>query len=427
MKNLTKPQKKTKAQTGFIQDPLNGSLSNTRSYPLYQSLKAKFGKKKLNSLILLCALAALLFLLWSCATNNRNKHDLKPPIPVVVAKIHKSDVPLYLNTIGTVTPLESVVVKTQVNGRLTAILFQEGQHVQKGGLLAQIDPRPYEAQLQQAEGQLLKDTAILENARLDLKRYKTLYQEDSISQQTLDTQKALVKQLEGVVQSDQGLVESAKVNVAYCKISSDISGVIGLRQVNPGNYIQTTDTIPITTINTVSPISVIFPLPENDLPQVHAKFKENPLTVDAFDRKGEIILDTGHLSAIDSQIDSTTGTIKLKAIFKNERHQLFPNQFVNIRLKIDTLHATLMAPTAAIQIGKQGPFIYIFNPQNNSVSVKSITIKTSIGENSAISGDIEEGQAVIIQGQDKLTEGAIVTPAEDSNQSAHVPTERPTS
>ena len=145
MKNLTKPQEKTKAQRGFIQDPLNGSLWNTRSYHLYQFLKAKLGKKKLSSLILLCALVALLFLLWSCTTNNRNKHDLKPPIPVVVAKIHKSDVPLYLNTIGTVTPLESVIVRTQINGRLTAILFQEGQHVEKGGLLAQIDPRPYEA------------------------------------------------------------------------------------------------------------------------------------------------------------------------------------------------------------------------------------------------------------------------------------------
>ena len=318
MKNLTKPQNKTKAQRGFIQAQHSGSSSNPRSHPISQSPKTKFGKKKLNSLILLCSLMATLFLLWACTPDNHNKHDPKPPIPVVVAKIHKSDAPLYLNTIGTVTPLESVIVKTQVNGRLTAVLFQEGQHVQKEELLAQIDPLPYEAQFQQAEGQLLKDTAILENARLDLKRYKTLYQEDSISQQTLDTQKALVKQLEGIVQSDRGLVEGAKINLAYCKISSDIAGIIGLRQVNPGNYVQTTD---------------------------------------------------------------------------------------------------------AIQIGRQGPFIYVFNPQNNSVSVKSIIIKTSIGENSAISGDIQEGQAVIIQGQDKLTEDAIVKPTQENNQPAHVPVE----
>ncbi|MGV8948003.1 MAG: efflux RND transporter periplasmic adaptor subunit [Candidatus Paracaedibacter sp.] len=423
MKHLTKPQKKNKAQRGFIQAAPNGGLSNARSLPLYHSLKAKFGKKNISRLVLLCSLMALLILLWACTTNNHNKHDLKPPIPVVVAKIQKSDVPLYLNTIGTVTPIESVIVKTQVNGRLTAVLFQEGQQVQKGGLLAQIDPLPYEAQLQQAEGQLLKDTAILENARLDLKRYKTLYQEDSISQQTLDTQKALVKQLEGVVQSDHGLVESVKINLAYCKISSDISGVIGLRQVNPGNYIQTTDATPITTINTISPISVVFPLPEDNLIEVHDKFKENPLTADAFDRKGEIVLDTGQLSAIDSQIDNTTGTIKLKAIFKNKHHRLYPNQFVNIRLKIGALSSALVIPTAAILIGRQGPFIYVLNPQSNSVSVKSIAIKTSIGENSAISGDIQEGQVVIIQGQDKLTEDAIVKPTQENNQPAHMPVE----
>lgn len=421
MKNLTEPPKKNKAQRGFIQTALS-----TGFHPTYQSLQAKLGKKKLNKLIALCGLIGLLFLLWVCTAHNRNKHDLKPPIPVVVAKIHKSDVPLYLNTIGTVTPIESIVVKTQVNGRLTTILFQEGQRIQKGELLAQIDPLPYEAQLQQAEGQLLKDTAILENARLDLKRYKTLYKEDSVSRQTLDTQKSLVKQFEGIVQSDQGLVESAKINLHYCKIISDISGVIGLRQVNPGNYVQTTDTIPIATINTISPISVVFPLPEDDIIQVIDKFKENSLIVDAFDRKGEIILDTGQLSAIDSQIDSTTGTIKLKAIFKNDHHRLFPNQFVNIRLKVDTLYSTLVIATAAIQVGRQGPFIYVLDPQNNSASVKPITIKTSIGENSAISGDIQEGQFLIIQGQDKLTEGAIVVPSEEIDRPTHTAVGYPT-
>lgn len=425
MKNLIESQKKLKTKRAFNQAALSAALSTAKAHPLYQSLQAKLGEKKLNRLITLCGLGALVFLLWACNVNNRPKQDLKPPIPVVVAKIHKSDIPLYLNTIGTVTPLESVIVKTQINGRLTAVLFQEGQRVQKGEFLAQIDPRPYEAQLQQAEGQLLKDTAILENARLDLKRYKTLYNEDSVSRQTLDTQKSLVKQLEGTVQSDQGLVESAKVNLQYCKIVSDISGVIGLRQVNPGNFVQTTDAIPLTTINAISPISVVFPLPEDDLIQVHDQFKENPLTADAFDRKGEIILDTGQLTAIDSQIDTTTGTIKLKAAFKNEHHRLFPNQFVNIRLKVNTLRDTLVVPTAAIQIGRQGPFIYILDPQNKSVSAKSITIKTSIGEDSAISGDIQDGQAVIIQGQDKLTEGAIVAPTEITDPPTSLPMGRP--
>lgn len=320
----------------------------------------------------------------------------------------------------------TLTVKTQINGRLTAVLFQEGQLVQKGEFLAQIDPRPYEAQLQQAEGQLLKDTAILENARLDLKRYKTLYQEDSVSRQTLDTQKSLVKQLEGTVQSDQGLVDSAKVNLQYCKIISDISGVIGLRQVNPGNFVQTTDATPITTINAISPIAVVFPLPEDDLIRVHAQFKDHSLPVDAFDRKEETILDTGQLTAIDSQIDSTTGTIKLKAAFKNEHHRLFPNQFVNIRLKVNTLRDTLVIPTAAIQMGRQGPFVYILDPQSKTVSVKPIIVKTSVGENSAISGELQDGQAVIIQGQDKLTEGAIVAPSEITGPSKTLPLGHPT-
>lgn len=413
MKNLTEPQKKSRTQKGFIQTIFHAGLSKVRSHLTYQPLQTK------NRLMLLFGLVALLFLLWACGAHNRHKQDLKPPVPVVVAKVHKSDVPLYLNTIGTVTPIESVVVKTQINGRLTTILFQEGQHVQRGEHLAQIDPLPYEAQLKQAEGQLLKDTALLENALLDLKRYQTLRKEDSVSQQTLDTQKSLVTQLEGTVQSDQGLVESAKVNLQYCKIISEIAGVIGLRQVNPGNYVQTTDTTPITIINTISPISVVFPLPEDDLIRVHDRFKGDILSVDAFDRKGEVILDTGELAAIDSQIDSTTGTIKLKAIFKNDHHRLFPNQFVNIRLKVDTLYNTLVVPTAAIQIGRQGPFIYTLDPQNKSVSVKPITIKASIGEDSAISGEIQNGQVVVIQGQDKLTEGAIVIPSEGTIHPAH--------
>lgn len=421
MKNLTGPQKKGKTHKSFIQANLHAGLSKVRSHLAYRFLQVK------NRFTLLCSLAVLLLLLWACSAHNRHKPDLKPPVPVVVANIHKSDVPLYLNTIGTVTPIESVVVKTQVNGRLTAVLFQEGQRVQKGELLAQIDPRPYEVQLQQAEGQLIKDTALLENALLDLKRYQTLRKEDSVSQQILDTQKSLIKQLEGTVQSDQGLVESAKVNLQYCKIVSDISGIIGLRQVNQGNYVQTTDTTPITTINTISPISVVFPLPEDDLVQVHDKFKMNILSVDAFDRKGEAILDTGELAAIDSQIDSTTGTIKLKAIFKNDHHRLFPNQFVNIRLKVDTLYDTLVVPTAAVQIGSRGPFIYILDPQNKSVFIKPVTIKASMGEDSAISGEVQEGQAVVIQGQDKLTEGAIVTLSEASasGHSIHPPVRQP--
>lgn len=410
------PEKKIKGPRNSLQRIFMSGFHNTQSHPTYRSLEAKYGRKNLNRLILFFGLLVVMLVVWACNSPKHDKHKQKPPIPVLVSKVRKSDVPIYLNTIGTVAPIDSLIVKTQINGRITDVHFQEGQLVQKGDLLVQIDPQPYEAVLAQAEGQLRKDQALLKNAQLDLKRYQQLHREDSVSRQTLDTQSSLVKQLEGTVQSDQGMVDSAKVNLKYCKVVSDITGVVGLRQINSGNFVQTSDTTPITTVNTISPIAVIFPIPEDDLGRVQKNFKKDILVTEAFDRKQEQILDTGTLTAIDSQIDNTTGTIKLKATFKNDQYSLYPNQFVNVRLKIETLYNALVIPTAALQMGREGHFVYILNAENKSVSVKLVTVKTSLAEDSAILGDLTEGQVIVVQGQDKLTEGATVIPTQAENQ-----------
>jgi multidrug efflux system membrane fusion protein len=378
----------------------------------------KKGRKhgRFRQIIIFASLFVFTMVLWACNSSRFDKSKQKPPVPVRVNQIRNTNVPIYIETIGTVTPIDSVVVKTQINGRITEVLFKEGQVVQKGDLLVQIDSQPYEAALEQAEGQLVKDQAILKNARLDLKRYKQLYNEDSISQQTLDTQSALVKQYEGIVQSDQGLVNSAKVNLQYCKITSDITGVVGLRQINPGNYVQTSDTTAITTVNTISPISVVFPIPEDDLGRVQKNFQNATLEVDAFDRKQEHLLSTGTLSALDSQIDNTTGTIKLKATFRNEDFALYPNQFVNVRLKIETMQDAFVVPTAAIQMGRQGTFVYMMDTQKKMVFAKSVTVITNIGQDSAIRGDnLQQGQVVVTQGHDKLTEGSHVIPTNEDH------------
>lgn len=382
---------------------------------LYKKLQEKIGQKKIKWILIGGALTFVLLFLRACGVYETKKPNIKPPVPVLVASVERADFPLYLSTIGTVTSLDSVTVKTQINGYLKKIFYSEGQMVKKGQILAQIDPQPYEAQLKQAEGQLLRDQAILGNARLDLKRYRILFKEDSISRQTLDTQIYLVKQYEGIVRSDQGLVDAARTNLQYCQIVSDIDGKIGLSQVNEGNFVQTTDATPLAIINTLNPIAVVFPIPEDNLPQVQEQFNNGPLNVEAFDRAGEKILATGRLIAIDSQVNATTGTINLKALFTNEKFHLYPNQFVNIRLKIETLRGMLVIPTAAIQTGSKGTFVYVLNTQDQSVSAKLVTIKTTAEDVAAILGDFQEGQPVVIQGQDKLTEGSIVVPVQKEN------------
>ncbi len=377
---------------------------------MFDSARHKIGAKRLRYLLMLVALTLLLYILYSLFFANNHKKVVTPPALVTVSTVRKGDIPLYESTIGTVTPLGSVTVKTQINGRLTHVYFTEGKIVKKGELLAQIDPQPYEAQLLQYQGQLIRDQALLDNARLDLIRYEKLIKEDSISKQIYDTQKSLVVQYEGAVKTDVGLIQSAKVNIQYCRIVSDIDGMIGLRLVNPGNFVQTTDTTPITTINTISPITVIFPISEDRLPLVHAQFmKTDSLPVDAFDKRGETLLASGALAAIDSQISTTTGTINLRASFTNEDMKLFPNQFVNVRLKVDTLKDSLIIPNAAIQMGSKGGYVYVVNNEDKSVTSKQVIVKTTVGLDAAVTGELAEGQTIVVQGQDKLKDGAIIT------------------
>jgi multidrug efflux system membrane fusion protein len=327
-------------------------------------------------------------------------------VTTVIAK--KGDIPVIFNGLGTVTPYNTVTIKTRVDGQLVKIAFQEGQLVREGQLLAEVDPRPFEVQLEQAEGQQARDLAQLNNAKIDLARYQVLIKEDSIAQQQVDTQAATVTQLEGAVKSDQAAIDNAKLQLIYCHISAPISGRIGLRQVDVGNMIHTADANGIAVITQVQPIAVLFTLPEDNLPPVLSKLRAgNNLPVEAYDRSGATKITSGILSTVDNQIDPTTGTLRLKAVFKNEDDTLFPDQFVNIKLLTDTKKNVVIVPVAAIQRGPQGTFLYVVN-KNKTVEVRPITAGVSDGNYSSIDKGLRDGEAVVVDGTDKLREGSKV-------------------
>lgn len=332
-----------------------------------------------------------------------------PGIPIVTATAQTANVPVFLTALGSVTPTYTVTVRTQINGQLLKVLYKEGQMVKKGELLAEIDPRPYQAQLMQFQGQLLRDQALLANAQLDLKRYQTLWRQDSIAKQTLDTQASLVNQYLGAVKFDEGQIQTIKVNLIYTEITSPVDGRVGLRLVDPGNYVQTTDTTGIAVIATLQPITVIFSIPEDNVPEVLEQINAGTtLTVNAYDRQQNKLLAVGKLLTIDNQIDPTTGTVKLRAQFENENNALFPNQFVNTQLLVTTLTNATIIPTAAIQHGVQNNFVYIVN-NDNTVSVKSVVLGVVSGEFTVVKSGISAGQLVVVEGADKLIEGSIVT------------------
>jgi multidrug efflux system membrane fusion protein len=336
---------------------------------------------------------------------------------VGVATAAKADIPVTLTSLGTVTSLATVTVKSQISGYLTEIHFHEGQVVKKGDLLAQVDPRPYRAALDQYEGQLERDQALLDNARLDLQRYQRLIKQDSTSGQTVDTAAATVREYEGTVRTDQAQVNTQKLNLTYCRIVSPVDGRIGLRQVDVGNFVTASDTDGIVVVTQTTPISVIFTLPEDNLRQVLKPLQSGAhLSVTGYDRTGTEKLAEGTLETIDNEIDTTTGTVKLRAMFDNADGSLFPNQFVNVTLLVDTLHDVVTVPTAAVQTGTPGTFVYRVNT-DDTVSLRKISTSASADGRIGVLSGLAESEEVVVDGADHLSDGAKVSiPAASPSQ-----------
>ena len=330
--------------------------------------------------------------------------------PVVAASAVSGDIDMTLNGLGTVTSLATVTIKSQISGQLVRVAYQEGQMINKGDLVAEIDSRPYELALAQAQGALERDKALLQAAELDLKRYQELAKTNAIPRQQLDTQVSLVAQDKGLVIADQAQIDTQKLNIAYCHIIAPITGRAGLRLVDPGNYVTAGDASGIVVITQLQPISVVFTVAEDNVPQIARRLRAGAtLPVTAFDRSGVVKLATGVLKTLDNQIDTTTGTLKLRAQFANEDDGLFPNQFVNVQLLVDTLHDATVVPTSAIQRGAPGTFVYLVNA-DNTVTVKPVTLGPASAERIAIQSGLSPGDRVVVDGADKLRNGAKVVP-----------------
>lgn len=331
-------------------------------------------------------------------------------VPVVVATAHRGDLPIYFNGLGTVTAFNTVTVRSRVDGQIVKINFTEGQYVKEGDALIEIDPRPYQVQLEQAEGQLAKDQAQLRDMQVDYDRYQLLFKEGVIPKQQVDTQQAQVGTYEGAIKADMATIDSAKLQITYSHITAPIGGRVGLRLVDVGNIVHASDTTGLLVITQLQPIAVMFSLPQDQLPLVVAKMRSGKsLAVEAYDRDNTDKIATGKLLTIDNQIDTTTGTYKLKAVFENPKDELFPNQFVNVHLLVDTRKDTILVPTTAILRGPQGTYVFAVD-SGNLVKVKNITVAETTGNLAGISSGLGDGEVVVIDGQDKLKEGSKVEP-----------------
>jgi multidrug efflux system membrane fusion protein len=330
------------------------------------------------------------------------------PQPVVAAQARQGSIDVVLDALGTVTPRNIVTVRSRVDGQLINIAFREGQMVKAGDLLAEIDPRTYQVQLTQAQGQMAKDQALLANARVDLQRYQTLLAQDSIAKQQVDTQEALVRQYQGVIDADQGAVDSAKLQLSFTRITAPIAGRVGLRQVDPGNMIHASDANGLVVITQMQPTTVVFPVPEDNLPRVMKRLQSgDTIAVEALDRSQKVQLGTGKLVTADNQIDTTTGTVKLKAEFANENGILFPNQFVNVRMPVERRDNVVLVPSAAVQRGSPGTYVYVVN-DDQTVTVTPIKVGAVQGETTEVQNGLRAGAHVVVDGADKLRDGAKV-------------------
>jgi multidrug efflux system membrane fusion protein len=335
-------------------------------------------------------------------------------VSVAVAKVQRQDVPVYLTGLGSVTAFYTANIKSRVDGQIMQVNFKEGQNVRQGELLILIDPRPYQATLDQMQAQLFKDQATLRDAQLNLQRYTTLIPSGSIAQQQVDTQKSLVDQLDGQVRTDQAQIDNAKLQIVYCHITAPFSGRVGLRQVDPGNIIHASDTTPMLILTQLQPIAVIFTLPEDQLQTVSQHMKNSTLEVDAYSRDDQTKLATGKLQTIDNEIDQTTGTAKLKAVFDNTDNQLWPNQFVNANLLLETRKNSTVVPTAALLRGPQGTYVYFVKP-DNTVEARNVVISLTQGNLTTITSGLNPDDTVVTDGQDKLQTGSTIAPRNSSN------------
>lgn len=408
-----------------------------------QSSVSRNSRRWLLSLFIVLVVAVVAWKFWPAGTDPKQgagqkaaqghtgrSGSMRPgfggatgPVPVRVAPAVTGDFALYYKALGTVTALNTINVRSRVSGELVKIAFEEGQMVKAGDLLAEIDPRPYQNALLQAEGTLLQNQAQLKNAQVDLERYRGLYAEDSIAKQTLDTAAALVGQYQGTVKTNQAAVNDAKLNLEFTRIRAPISGRVGLRQLDIGNLVAANDTTALAVITQTQPISVVFTLPESNLDTVLARYRSGAtLPVEAWDRGDVKLQASGVLQSLDNQIDTTTGTLKFKARYDNRDQSLFPNQFVNVRLLADTLKGVVLAPTAAIQFGTNGTFVYALDG-DRKVTIKTLKIGPSDGSNTVVTEGLAAGERVVLEGTDRLKEGSEVEVVNDSQDVPTTPTE----
>ena len=377
-------------------------------------LGSTFTKKRIIVSVSILAIIVAAALIWFYAGNSsagkaeQAKKSRTTAVSVLAVPAKQTDFNIYITALGTVTPLNTVTLRTRVDGQLMDVLFKEGQVVKSGDLLARIDPRPFQVQLLQAEGQLTRDQELLKNAKLDLERYRVLWKEDSIPKQQLDTQEALVRQYEGTIKTDEGAIESAKLNLTYCRITAPISGRIGLRLIDPGNIVRQSDATGLLVITQIEPISVLFPIPEDSLQSVLAGMREGKkLPVVAYDREMKQKLATGYLLTVDNQIDTTTGTVRLRGGFANKEHELFPNQFVNVRLLMGVQKDAIVVPSSAIQRGPKGTFVYVVKA-DSTAEMRAVTIGEIQSGYAPVQSGLSGGETVVIDGSDRLREGAKV-------------------